>query len=342
MHDRRIMRGSTYAAMVIPAGSNPDAMVMDKKYPKKRTFRKVGGVTTKRTRNIYPNRDIPTPDPVPGRQHMDCQTDEYKELLTDKPQETEKGIATEFYLDRPPVPLFQPKMPDKENCKATQIYEGDVELFNFNEEVEPMLNVLCQKTLEQARMEVLEETEQAIIKSQQKEYEEIVNAELIVAQRYEAAELRCKEEGARRKLQNKARKEQKKSAHMKVNARMISKNWMMGLREDAMKQLCAQGVLVPARERAMQEQVVPWLMDKVFNFLEEDKAIVDGTETVVKDGIDETQKDHKKTIQAKYDRIKKAEEDKIEAERQKVIRKEKRKLMREKKAKDEALEKFKD
>ena len=56
-------------------------------------------------------------------------------------------------------------------------------------------------------MEVLEETEQAIIKSQQKEYEEIVNAELIVAQRYEAAELRCKEEGARRKLQNKARKE---------------------------------------------------------------------------------------------------------------------------------------
>jgi hypothetical protein len=53
--------------MVIPAGTNPDAMVMDKNYPKKRSFKKVGGVTTKRTRNIYPNRDIPTPDPVPGR-----------------------------------------------------------------------------------------------------------------------------------------------------------------------------------------------------------------------------------------------------------------------------------
>jgi hypothetical protein len=50
---------------------------------------------------------------------MDVQTEEYKELLTDKPQETEKAIATEFYLDRPPVPLFQPKMPEKENCKAT-------------------------------------------------------------------------------------------------------------------------------------------------------------------------------------------------------------------------------
>lgn len=119
MHDRRIQRGSTYAAMVIPAGTNPDAMVMDKSYPKKRTFKRPAGVSTKKTKNIYPNRDIPTPDPVPGRLHMDIQTDPYKEILTDKPQEREQGIATEFYLDRPPVPLFQPKMPSKENCKAT-------------------------------------------------------------------------------------------------------------------------------------------------------------------------------------------------------------------------------
>ncbi len=31
MQDRRVARGSTYAAMVIPAGANPDAMVMDHK-----------------------------------------------------------------------------------------------------------------------------------------------------------------------------------------------------------------------------------------------------------------------------------------------------------------------
>ena len=91
-------------------------------------------------------------------------------------------------------------MPAKENCKATQIYEGDHELFDFNEEVEPMLNVLITKTLEQARMEVLEETELEIIKNQKKEYEEIVNAELIIAQRYEAAEQRCKDEVSRRQV----------------------------------------------------------------------------------------------------------------------------------------------
>jgi hypothetical protein len=31
MYDRRIARGSTYAAMVIPAGSNPDAMIMERR-----------------------------------------------------------------------------------------------------------------------------------------------------------------------------------------------------------------------------------------------------------------------------------------------------------------------
>lgn len=141
-----------------------------------------------------------------GRQHLFVQTDEYIENLTDKPPTQEMGIATEFYLDRPPVPLFQPKMPAKENCKATQIFDADVELFDFDQEVEPMLNVLCLKTLEQARMEVLEENELSIMKAQKKEYEEVRNAELIEAQRFEAAEARVNAEKECRANQQKARK----------------------------------------------------------------------------------------------------------------------------------------
>jgi len=61
---------------------------MDKNFPKKRTFKK-SGVSTKKSKNIYPNRDIPTPEPVIGRVHADVQTVEYKEILTDKPPERE-------------------------------------------------------------------------------------------------------------------------------------------------------------------------------------------------------------------------------------------------------------
>lgn len=37
MFDKRVARGSTYAAMVIPAGTNPDAMIMDKKTDTRKT-----------------------------------------------------------------------------------------------------------------------------------------------------------------------------------------------------------------------------------------------------------------------------------------------------------------
>ena len=41
MFDKRVARGSTYAAMVIPAGTNPDAMLMDKgTSTKKKSFKR--------------------------------------------------------------------------------------------------------------------------------------------------------------------------------------------------------------------------------------------------------------------------------------------------------------
>lgn len=336
------MRGSTYAAMVIPAGTNPDTMVMEKSAPKKKTgFKKPLGRDKKR-RNVYPNRDIPSPEPVPGRLHNAVQTVEYKEILNDKPPEESVGCATEFYMDRPPVPVFRPRMPDPSNCKETQIDEGDAELFDFNAEVEPMLNVLCSKTLEQARMEVLEEKELEIIQAQQKEYEEQVNAELIIAQRYEAAEKRCKDEVDRRKRQDKARKEERRFAHMKLNARKLSKMYLSGIKEQAFGQLSASGVLVKPLERAIHEEVVPWLHGEIIKYIEEDKAVEAGKETVVEDGFISATQEHVATLKAREDAKRKAEEDKEEAKRQQVLRRQRRAELREKKLKDEKLAEWKD
>lgn len=196
MFDKRVHRGNSYAAMVIPAGTNHDTMIMEKKQTQKRTF-KSSNRKDSRPVEVYPNRDIPSPEPVHGRRHLEMQTEPYTLEITDKPPTKDEKEATEFYLDRPPVPLFEVKMPAKENCKGTWIVD-EWELFDFDKEVEPMLNVLCMRSLEQARMEVLVEEEVKIIKWQAKEYEEVRNAELIEAQRFEAAELRVKQEIARR------------------------------------------------------------------------------------------------------------------------------------------------
>ena len=191
-------------------------------------------------------------------------------------------------------------------------------------------------------MEVLEETELSIIKSQQKEYEEIVNAELIIAQRFEAAEQRCKEEISRRNIQNKARKDERRAAHQKLNARGITKNYLSGLRERAFGELTSMGILVQPNKRVMEEEVMPWLMGKIIGFLNEDKSIEEGSLSVVDDGIDDAQKLHAATLKAKYDAIEQKKLDEIEAKKQKEIRKENRRLARIKREKDLELEKFRD
>ena len=53
--------------------------------------------------------NIKTPEPVEGRVNFETQTDAFVENLTDKPPEFEVGVQSDFYIDRPPTPLFEPQ-----------------------------------------------------------------------------------------------------------------------------------------------------------------------------------------------------------------------------------------
>ena len=66
---------------------------------------------------------------------------------------------------------------------STQINKGD--LFDFDEEVEPIINVLTVKTLEESRMEVLEEEEIKEMKRQMQDFEKVRNRELEIVQKLE-------------------------------------------------------------------------------------------------------------------------------------------------------------
>jgi hypothetical protein len=75
--------------------------------------------------------------------------------LTDKAPCYEIGCQTEIKIERPQTPRF---MPVKTGVDKSTLVE-DNELFDFEDEVRPILTVLCGKTLETARLEVLEEEE---------------------------------------------------------------------------------------------------------------------------------------------------------------------------------------
>jgi hypothetical protein len=74
----------------------------------------------------------------------------------------EIGCQTEYKIERPMTPH---KMPRVQGVSKKTLIE-DNELFIYEDEVEPILSVLCGKTLELARMEVLQEEEIAEMQRQ--------------------------------------------------------------------------------------------------------------------------------------------------------------------------------
>merc|ERR1719293_525704 len=191
MNDRRVVRGNTHASIAQPQ-PDPAEVRRQREAQRRRLMR--ANMTKKRPG---------TPEAVPGRKHMDIQTDSYLEELTERTVEFEAETQTDFLLDRPPSPLFMPAKIGVDT--ETQIEEG--ELFDFDREVEPVLEILVGKTLEQSMMEVLEEEELESLRRHQEDFEKRRNTELFEVQRMEAAEKRRHDEMERRMQQQAAQRD---------------------------------------------------------------------------------------------------------------------------------------
>ena len=67
-----------------------------------------------------------------------------------------------------------------------------------------------------------------------------------------------------------------------------------------MRELTSIGVLVKPKDRNMEEQVMPWLLDRIVDFLHEDDAAFKGSQNVIDLGLTDAQSMHKDVIKAKY------------------------------------------
>ena len=124
--------------------------------------------------------------------------------------------------------------------KETQVEDG--ELFDFNEEVEPILNVLMSKVLEQSRMEVLEEEEIKEMKEKQRYFEETRNRELMEVQKLEESETRRRKEMEMRLTQQQQKLTLNKVYQKKLFSRTIAKEYVKNLKNNTLTQLIERGV----------------------------------------------------------------------------------------------------
>jgi hypothetical protein len=333
MFDKRVVRGNTFATMVVPA-SNQQEMERQQELERKRKKREQE-LAKKQAQVVQ--REVSTPKAVDGRKHEEAQTDNVVEELTDKPQEFEIETQTEFVIDRPPTPLF---MPEKTGLdRDTQVEDG--ELFDFNEEVEPILQVLVGKTMEQSRMEVLEEEEVEAMKRHQREFKQKRNAEMAEVQRLEDEERRKKEESDRRVLQQRARKQELVFAHQKFCSRIFSKRYMRNVKHDTLRFLQDTGAFRDPREVQFNVELLPWLLHTVVGAQMTQTQALALAQEIATQAFTRLSDAHKNSIAGEYQRREDVEERKREDQRATELRKQQRQEKRIERKRRQELEALK-
>nr|XP_056700642.1 radial spoke head protein 3 homolog B-like [Euleptes europaea] len=262
MYERRVVRGNTYALHVLPWSGEPDPIELQRQ---REAHRKA--MARKRAQEQLRTR---TPDPLEGRRHVRVQTELYLEELADRIVEVDVECQTDAFLDRPATPLFIPAKSGRD--VATQILEG--ELFDFDIEVRPMLEVLVGKTIEQALLEVMEEEELANLRAFQYAFHELRRAELAEVQRLEEQERRHREEKIRRKKQQMEILMMEKETAEKIAARAFAQRYLSDLIPSVFGSLRDSGYFFDPVERDIETGYLPEVMDKVVENIE--KRILGG------------------------------------------------------------------
>lgn len=251
MFDPRVVRGNTYRLQQTSSATIPDPLELQRQ---QEAFRR-----TQAKKRAEERSRVRTPDAVAGRQNTEVQTELYLEELTDRVEESHVDTQTDAFLDRPPSPAF---IPVKSGIDAwTQILNG--ELFDFDREVRPLLEVLVGKTLEQALMEVMEEEELARLRQHQTEFDELRNAELVETQRREEAARRAREEKDRRVRQAREAAAKEKETADKVAARAFAKNYIASIVPGVFDSLSRAGYFYDQQEREIEMDFLPWLLSTV-------------------------------------------------------------------------------
>ncbi|RNA35333.1 radial spoke head 3 -like protein [Brachionus plicatilis] len=255
MYDRRVIRGNTYALNTLPATSQPDPIEIQRQQEERKR------ALARRRAKEQARRH--TPEPIEGRKHIPIQTELYLEELSDRVEEVDVDVQTDAFLDRPPSPLFIPAKTGVD--QATQILEG--ELFDFDREVKPILEVLVGKTIEQSLLEVMEEEELAALRKQQREYEELRNAEKVEQQRLEEQERRLREEKHRRMKQAADVLRMEKETAEKLAAKAFAKSYLADLVPSVFNNLRENGYFYDPVQRDLETGFMSWIMDSTMEEL---------------------------------------------------------------------------
>lgn len=156
--------------------------------------------------------------------------------------------------------------------KETQIEDGD--LFDFDKEVEPILNVLTSKILEISTMEVLEEEEIKFMHKQQNYYKLLKKQENEFTQKLEAEEDSAFETKKKKKEEAIKKKELLIKCQKKLMVRVNAKEYLRNLKINTLTKLSQYGLFRKPEATQYFSKFHPLMMEKTQDLSKTDFKLV--------------------------------------------------------------------
>lgn len=244
MHDRRVVRGNTHAAVIDQPSASFRSTQAVRGNSRRRPARRLDGKSYSREQDY-------TTDSM-----MDYESQE--NMLEELPMPREAQQKTEELPVHEEIE-FIPK-PSGVN-QATEIAKGD--LFDFELAVEPVLELLVGKTLNQTLAEVLGIREKLYNQKQQEEFDLNRQVKLAETKRLEAECLRRTEEIERRSEQNQEMAVREKVTAHKLASRTSASTFINQLQSTVLAELKDIGHYHDPVVKQVETVFLPWLLVEV-------------------------------------------------------------------------------
>lgn len=141
--------------------------------------------------------------------------------------------------------------------KAIQVANIDPGLWDYEIEVEPVLQVLCGKALEQARIEVIEEYEADCLANDKADFKRRKEAMLMQTQRMEARALRLEAETDRRIMQQRVANVLIENKQRREIASVVTRKYLSFFKKDTLSYLEDVGLLRSRKSFQMKGIYLP-------------------------------------------------------------------------------------
>ena len=174
-------------------------------------------------------------------------------------------------LPPPPQPVLIWKQKEGKDVEC-QIEDGD--LFDFDEEVKPLIHIIVSKTIEDARREVLEEEELRHIMEQQEKYRKLNEYNNNRVRQIEEDEKNRFEEHKRKKELKNNRINLTKMFQKKLQSRMKAKQYISKLKLDCYNSLGQKKVFKNKEDNYYFTDLLPEMQSLVDEYSKNDYLIV--------------------------------------------------------------------